>query len=71
LTKEFKAQAYTIIYWLIQEGKLDPDQLFDLLELYWPTFIEKDGYIFLKEQYSAMAAKSSWILNDPFHKTFS
>jgi hypothetical protein len=52
MEKEFKPQAYTLIYWLIQNGKIDGDQLFDFLELYWPTFIQKNGYVFLKEQYS-------------------
>lgn len=52
MEKEFKTKAYTIIYWLIQDGKIDGNHLFDFLELYWPTFIEKDGYVFLKEQYT-------------------
>lgn len=26
--------------------------LFDFLEFFWPTFIKKDGYIFLKEAFS-------------------
>ena len=52
MEKQFKPKAYDIIYWLIQDGKIDADKLFDFLELYWPTFIKKDGYIFLKEQYS-------------------
>lgn len=52
MNKEFKSQSYNILYWLIEEGKIDSDQLFDFLELYWPTFIEIDGYIFLKEKFN-------------------
>src|SRR4051812_4452865 len=52
MEKKFKPKAYDIIYWLIQDAKVDGNQLFDFLELYWPTFTEKDGYVFLKEKYS-------------------
>jgi hypothetical protein len=44
--------VYTLIYWLIQDGKIDPKDLFKFAELYWPTFVERDRYIFLKEQFS-------------------
>ncbi len=44
--------VYTIIFWLIQEGKIKSEMLFSFLELYWPTFIERDSYVFLKEQFS-------------------
>lgn len=63
MKKVFEPQAYTFIYWLIKDGKIDSDQLFDFLELYWPTFMKKDGYIFLKERYSEEKYKT--IKNDP------
>ncbi len=47
-----KPPAYTFIYWLIQDRKIDPNDLFNFSELYWPTFVKKDGYVFLKEQFS-------------------
>lgn len=50
--KDKKPSAYTLIYWQIQDRKLDPETLFTLLELYWPTFLKKDKYVFLKEQFS-------------------
>lgn len=59
MEKQFEPKAYNIIYWLIENGKIDAEQLFDFLELYWPTFIEIDGYIFLKEKYSEDKYKSS------------
>lgn len=52
MEKEFQSQAYTRIYWLIEDGKIKPDQVFDFLELYWPTFMQKDGYVLLKENYT-------------------
>jgi len=52
MKQELKPQAYSSIYWLIEDGKIDPEQLFVFFELYWPTFIKKDGYVFLKEQFS-------------------
>ena len=51
-TKGEKPSAYTLIYWLIQDKKIDPEILFSFLELYWPTFIKKDQYVFLKEKFS-------------------
>jgi hypothetical protein len=50
--------AYTTIYWLIQDGKIDPNDLFNFSQLYWPTFVKKDGYVFLKDQYSEEEYKS-------------
>lgn len=47
-----KPSAYTFIYWLIEDGKINPNDLFNFSELYWPTFVKKDGYVFLKEQFS-------------------
>lgn len=47
-----KPSVYTLIYWLIQDKKIEPDALFDFLEFYWPTFLERDGYVFLKEKFS-------------------
>ncbi len=46
-----KPNLYTIIYWLIQDKKISPDSLFDFIELYWPTFLEKDNYVFLRESF--------------------
>jgi hypothetical protein len=42
----------TFIYWLIQDGKIDPTDLFNFSQLFWPSFVKKDGYVFLREQYS-------------------
>lgn len=42
---------YTSIYWLIQDGKFDPNDLINFSQLFWPTFVQKDGYVFLEEQY--------------------
>lgn len=47
-----KPSAYTIIYWLIEDKKIKSKNLFTFLELYWPTFILKDDFIFLKEKFS-------------------
>jgi hypothetical protein len=41
MEKESKPTIYTLIYWLIEDEKIEPDQLFDFLELYWPTLVEK------------------------------
>lgn len=50
--KNEKASVYSILYWLIQDKVIEPGILFEFLELFWPTFIKKDGYIFLKESFS-------------------
>lgn len=50
--KSEKPSCYTFLYWLIQDNKIDPDLFFNFLEVFWPTFINKNGYVFLKEQYS-------------------
>ena len=44
--------VYTLIYWMIQEKKIAPEALFTFLELYWPTFIQRDKYIFLNQMFS-------------------
>ncbi len=50
--KHEKASVYSILYWLIQDKVIEPGILFEFLELFWPTFIKKDGYIFSKESFS-------------------
>jgi len=47
-----KPSVYTVLFWLIQDKLIEPTLLFDFLEFFWPTFIKKDGYIFLKEAFS-------------------
>lgn len=47
-----KPSVYTTILWLIQDKLIEPKLLFDLFQLFWPTFIRKDGYVFLKEMFS-------------------
>jgi hypothetical protein len=42
----------TLIYWLIQDKKITLEDIFSFKELYWPSFIQKDGCIFLKEQFT-------------------
>jgi hypothetical protein len=50
--KAKKPSVYTLIYWLVQDKKMDPEALLNFVELFWPTFIEKEGYVFLKETFS-------------------
>ncbi|MES2198602.1 MAG: hypothetical protein V4489_00330 [Chlamydiota bacterium] len=50
--KKKMPSVYTSIYWLIQDGKIEPEMLFKFSEFYWPTFIKKDNCIFLKEKFS-------------------
>lgn len=42
---------YTKLYWLVQDDKVDPQVFLDLAELYWPTFIKKNEYVFLKNKF--------------------
>lgn len=44
--------SHTVLYWLFEDKKIKPDVFFSFLELFWPHFIEKNNYIFLKEKYS-------------------
>jgi len=44
--------VYDIVYNLILNKVISPELLFNILEIFWPTFIEKDGYVLLKEQFS-------------------
>lgn len=44
--------VYTLVYWLIKFKHIQPEALFNFLELFWPTFIQKDKYIFLKENFN-------------------
>lgn len=47
-----KPSNYTLLYWLIRDKKIEPDIFFNFLEFFWPTFVKKDEYVFLKEKYS-------------------
>ena len=40
---------YSLLYWDIQDKKIDPNFLLKLYRLFWPSFIEKNGYVFLKD----------------------
>jgi len=50
--KHVKPSNYTVLYWLVQDKKIEPESLFNFLEFFWPTFIEKDNYVFLKEAFN-------------------
>ena len=50
--KQEKPSVSTILYWLIQDKKIEPESLFDFLDFFWPMFIKKDDHIFLKEAFS-------------------
>lgn len=50
--KREKPSNYTVLYWLIQDEKIEPDIFFNFLEIFWPQFIKKDNYVFLKDKYS-------------------
>jgi len=50
-----KSDVYNIVYYLIQDRKMDPGLLFTLLDFFWPTFIEKDGYVFLENTFDEQA----------------
>ncbi|HEV2614380.1 MAG TPA: hypothetical protein VGV92_06695 [Gammaproteobacteria bacterium] len=41
------------IYQEITLNKISPDIYFAFLELYWPSFVQHEGHIFLKETFSA------------------
>jgi len=47
-----KPSNYTVLYWLVQEKKIEPDVFFNFLNLFWPKFKKKNGYIFLKDKFS-------------------
>jgi hypothetical protein len=50
--KQEKPSNYTVLYWLVQDRKIEPDIFFNFLDLFWPQFIKKDNYVFLKDKYS-------------------
>ncbi len=50
--KHVKPSNYTVLYWLVQDKKIEPDIFFNFLDLFWPQFIKKDNYVFLKDKYS-------------------
>jgi len=47
-----KANIHTLVYWHVQGVVSDPDLMFHMNEIFWPTFIKKDKYVFLKEKFS-------------------
>ncbi len=51
--KNEKPDVYNIVYYLIQDEVIKPEFLFTMLEIFWPSFITKDGYVFLKETFDA------------------
>ena len=50
--KQEKPSNYTVLYWLVQDRKIEPDIFFNFLDLFWPQFTRKDNYVFLKDKYS-------------------
>lgn len=52
MAKNEKNSTYTTLYWLIQDKKIKPDIFFNFLDFFWPKFIKKNEYIFLKEKYN-------------------
>jgi hypothetical protein len=46
------ASPYTELYWLVQDKKIDANIFFCFLELFWPSFVKKDKFVFLKEKFS-------------------
>ena len=50
--KQEKPSNYTVLYWLVQDKKIEPDIFFNFLDLFWPQFIKKDSYVFLRDKYS-------------------
>ncbi len=47
-----KTSTFDLLYWLVQDKKIKPDIFFQFLDFFWPSFIQKEKYVFLKEQYS-------------------
>lgn len=47
-----KPSIYTLLYWFVEERKIDSDVFFFFLELFWPSFTTRDNFVFLKEKYS-------------------
>jgi hypothetical protein len=50
--KHVKPSNYTVLYWLVQDKKIEPDIFFNFLDLFWPQFIKKGNYVFLRDKYS-------------------
>ena len=53
--RDEKPSIYTLIYWLIQDKKINPETIFIFSELFWPEFIKINGFVFLKEKFSENA----------------
>lgn len=49
--EETNPKDYHLIYWFIKEKKLGSDFFLLLIELFWPTFIEYESYIFLNSKF--------------------
>lgn len=47
-----KPSIYTVLYWLVQEKKIEPDIFFNFLEFFWPKFKIIDDYVFLEDKFS-------------------
>jgi len=47
-----KSSIYSRAYWLIQDKAHYPDILIYMIDILWPSFIEKDGWVFLEEKFS-------------------
>lgn len=43
--------VYTLIYWLIKDKKIETSDLFNFAELFWPTFLQINNFVFLKEKF--------------------
>jgi len=80
--KRENPSVFNSLYWLVEDKKIDPRIFLDFSRFFWPSFIEVDGFIFLKEkfeenEYSRLVAKQSnpeyWInivmLDDYFSET--
>ncbi len=50
--KNVEPSALDEIYWLVQDKKISPETFFNFLELFWPSFAQKNGFVFLKNQYN-------------------
>jgi len=47
-----KPSIYSVLYWLVQDKKVDSQVFFNFLEFFWPTFMVYENYVFLSENFS-------------------
>lgn len=47
-----KPSIYTILYWLIEDKKIDSNDFFHFLKFFWPDFKKKGDYVFLEQNYT-------------------